>query len=81
MMGDKAAAIVRATMKFSFQRLSCLLLTHAIRFKPQAITVAMSLYGSKAAMYHGSMLIAGTVLPVAAAAYIFCIALRAMFFL
>ncbi len=58
-MGETAAACVRATMKFSFERLSCLLLTHAIRMKPHVIHLAMLEYGSKGAMYHGSMLIAG----------------------
>ena len=58
-MGQTAAACVQATMKFTFERLSCLLLTYAIRFKPQVISIAMSLYGSKGAMYHGSMMISG----------------------
>jgi len=62
LMGQTAAACVQATMKFTFERLSCLLLTYAIRFKPQAISIAMGLYGAKGAMYHGSMLIAGDVL-------------------
>ena len=58
-MGPAAAASVQATMKFTFERLSRLLLTHAIRFKPQAIRVAMDQYGVRGAMYHGSMLLAG----------------------
>lgn len=59
LMGATAAASVQATMKFTFERLSRLLLTHAIRFKPQAIRVAMALHGTRGAMYHGSMLVAG----------------------
>jgi hypothetical protein len=61
LMGKTAAACVRATMKFSFERLSCLLLTYAIRMKPQVIHIAKNQFGSKGAMYHGSMLIAGDV--------------------
>ena len=58
-MGAAAAASIQATMKFTFERLSCLLLTHAIRLKPQAIVVAMGQYGTRGAMNHGSMLVAG----------------------
>jgi hypothetical protein len=59
LMGAAAAASIQATMKFTFERLSCLLLTHAIRLKPQAISVAMDHHGTKGAMNHGSMLVAG----------------------
>jgi hypothetical protein len=65
LMGEEASACIRATMKFAFERLSCLLLTYAIRFKPQAISVALSVHGSKGAMYHGSMLVAGMLLKMA----------------
>lgn len=57
LMGAAAASNVQTTMKFTFERLSQLLLTHSIRFKPQAISVAMQLFGQRGAMCHGSMLV------------------------
>ena len=59
LMGAGAAASIQATMKFTFERLSRLLLTHAIRLTPQAISVATGQFGTKGAMNHGSMLVAG----------------------
>ena len=57
LMGSEAIKEVQSTMKFTFERLSRLMLTHAIRFKPQAISVALHAYGRRGAMCHGSMLV------------------------
>jgi hypothetical protein len=46
-------------MKFSSERLTCLLLTLAIRLKPQVIEAANAVWGKKAALHHGAFLIAG----------------------
>lgn len=56
LMGSEAIKDVQTTMKFAFERLSRLMLTHAIRFKPQAISVALHACGRRGAMCHGSML-------------------------
>jgi hypothetical protein len=57
LMSVDAAASVEMTMKFAFQKLSCLLCTHAIRVKPQSISVAAKEIGPRAAMIHGAMMI------------------------
>lgn len=56
LVGAEASLSIQTTMKFTFERLSRLMLTHAIRFKPQAISVAMHEFGRRGAMCHGSML-------------------------
>jgi hypothetical protein len=57
LMSIDAAARIEMTMKFAFQKLSCLLCTHAIRVKPQSISIAAKEYGTKASMIHGAMMI------------------------
>jgi hypothetical protein len=57
LMGTDAALSVDLTMKFAYEKLSCLLCTHAIRLKPQAISIAMKEHGTRASMIHGAMMV------------------------
>ena len=56
-MGMDAASTVDLTMKFAYEKLSCLLCTHAIRLKPQAISIALKEHGTRASMIHGAMML------------------------
>jgi hypothetical protein len=57
LMGMDAASTVDLTMKFAYEKLSCLLCTHAIRLKPQAISIALKEHGTRASMIHGAMML------------------------
>jgi hypothetical protein len=58
LQGHISFAKTKKTMKFTSERLTCLLLTVAIRFKPHVIAAANSEYGARASLYHGAFLIA-----------------------
>jgi len=58
LQGHVSFAKTKNTMKFASERLTCLLLTVAIRFKPHVIPAAKSVYGDRASLYHGAFLIA-----------------------
>lgn len=65
LQGQAAFAKTRKTMKFTSERLTCLLLTVAIRLKPHVIIAANSLHGKRASLYHGAFLIAEDGQPMA----------------
>ena len=58
LQGHISFAKTKKTMKFTSERLTCLLLTVAIRFKPLVIAAANSEYGARASLHHGAFLIA-----------------------
>jgi len=64
LQGHAAFAKTKMTMKFTSERLTCLLLTVAIRFKPHVAIAANTLYGKRASLYHGAFLIAENGLPM-----------------
>jgi hypothetical protein len=64
LQGQAAFAKTKGTMKFTSERLTCLLLTVAIRLKPHVVIAANKLYGKRASLYHGAFLIAEDGLPM-----------------
>jgi hypothetical protein len=64
LQGQASFAKTKKTMKFASERLTCLLLTVAIRLKPHVIIAAHHLHGERASLYHGAFLIAEDGLPM-----------------
>lgn len=64
LQGQAAFARTKNTMKFTTERLTCLLLTVAIRLKPHVVIAANTLHGKRASLYHGAFLIAEDGLPM-----------------
>ena len=64
LQGQAAFAKTKGTMKFTSERLTCLLLTVAIRLKPHVVIAASKLHGKRASLYHGAFLIAEDGLPM-----------------